>query len=55
MKAAMLLGEGGLAAREAERLIAAILGLVEDRPVRDLGLVDLMRPVTAPRISRALR
>lgn len=45
LKAQMLLAEGGLTPGDADRLIAAILGLVDDRPVRDLGLLDLMRPV----------
>lgn len=47
LKARMLLAEGGLADAGADRLIAAILGLVEDRPVRDLGLLDLVRPADA--------
>lgn len=53
VKAAMLLGEGGLAAKHADRLIAAILGLVEDRPVRDLGLMEWLRPDEAkPRLAQ---
>jgi 2-methylcitrate dehydratase PrpD len=41
-KAAMLLDSGGLAPKVSERLIATISSLVEDRPVRDLGLRELM-------------
>jgi 2-methylcitrate dehydratase PrpD len=48
LKAAMLLGEGGLAPHDADRLVAAILGLVDDRPVRVLGLLGLLGPAAAP-------
>ena len=37
-KGRTLLAEGGLSAAEGDKLIAAILGLAEDRPVRDLRL-----------------
>lgn len=37
-KARALLIDGGLARSEADRLIATVLGLVDDRPVRSLGL-----------------
>lgn len=53
VKAAMLLSEGGLAAKPAHRLIASILGLVEDRPVRELDLMELLRPDEAkPRLAQ---
>jgi 2-methylcitrate dehydratase PrpD len=53
IKAAVLLGEGGLSARQTERLIAAILGLVDDRPVSELGLLALLQPSgTEPRLAR---
>lgn len=55
-KARTLLAEGGLGAAEADRLIATILGLAEDRPVRDLRLFtreDAKR--RAPQDSRAAR
>jgi len=37
-KARGLLAEGGLGDRDAEALVAAVLGLADDRPVRDLAL-----------------
>ncbi len=53
VKAAMLLGEGGLANKNADRFIAAILGLVDDRPVRELGLMEWLRPDEAkPRFAQ---
>jgi 2-methylcitrate dehydratase PrpD len=53
VKAAMLLGEGGLPPKKAERLIAAILGLHDDRPVAELGLLELMQPEdTRPRLAQ---
>ncbi len=53
IKAAMLLGEGGLAAKQSDRLIASILGLLDDRPVRELGLIALLKPDEAvPRLAQ---
>lgn len=37
-KARMLLVDGGMAAAEAERFVSSVLGLVDDRPVRELRL-----------------
>lgn len=52
-KARMLLIGGGMSAADAERLIAAILDLPKDLPVRDLGLfaAGVSRP--ASRIARS--
>jgi 2-methylcitrate dehydratase PrpD len=53
VKAAMLLDGGGLSAQQSERVIACILGLVDDRPVRDLGLVAQMSAGEArPRVAQ---
>jgi 2-methylcitrate dehydratase PrpD len=52
VKAAMLLADGGLTANQAERLVASVLGLVEDRPVREVGLLALLQPAgTEPRLA----
>ena len=53
IKASMLLGEGGLVAKHADRLIASIHGLVDDRLVRELGLMEWLRPDEAkPRLAQ---
>ena len=53
VKASMLMAEGGLSQKQVDRLIAAILGLVENRPVRELGLLELMQPEGArPRLAQ---
>ncbi|MEZ5922921.1 MAG: MmgE/PrpD family protein [Hyphomicrobiaceae bacterium] len=46
-KARMLLADGGLTSRQSDRFIAAILSLTDDTPVRDLGLIDLMKADSA--------
>jgi hypothetical protein len=51
-KAKMLLTGGGMAEADAGRLIAAVLDLVHDRPVRDLGL---FRPALREAASRSVR
>lgn len=52
VKAKMLLSGGGMAEADADRLIASVLDLVDDRPVRDLGLFPPASRGAQPRRAR---
>lgn len=51
-KASMLLQASGKSDAEIGRLIAAVHGLIEDRPVGDLGLFPRAASATAPQVRR---
>jgi 2-methylcitrate dehydratase PrpD len=53
LKARALLIDGGKSGVETDRLIAAILGLTDDRPVRGLGLFPRAAARAETRLARS--